>query len=270
MPTEHVLYGGERSDLKVHTMAIVSILIISVEAAAILLSIEAGHRLGLRRNRNIEGTSSTLAASVFGLMALLVAFTFYGAASRFDIRRNLIVEEADYIGTAYLRLDLLPLEAQHELREDFRKYLTSRVATFHKVPDLEAVKAELARSEVLQQEIWKKAVAGTRTSNPATQQLVLSAINQMIDITNAATVALTTHPPTPVFAMLGLSVIVSSLLAGYAMSTSRARDWVSIIAFASLLSTTVYVIIDYEFPRIGIIRIDPVDEVLVHTLEEMK
>ena len=106
--------------------------------------------------------------AVFALLGLLVAFTFSGAASRFDARRHLIVEETNAIGTAYLRLDLLPASAQPALRDLFRRYLDSRLEVYRKLPDLDAAKAELARSTQLQGEIWSQAVAagGWRARRP--------------------------------------------------------------------------------------------------------
>src|SRR4051794_26727449 len=105
-------------------MIAASIWLIVGFAAAMMLTLELGYRVGRwRRSSNpIQSPMSTAAleASVFGLMGLLIAFTFYGAATRFDARRILIVHEANAIGTAYLRLDLLPAEAQPKLRDSFR------------------------------------------------------------------------------------------------------------------------------------------------------
>src|SRR5205807_6911104 len=116
-------------------------------------------------------------AAVFGLMGLLVAFTFSGAASRFDARRQLIVEESNTIGTAYLRVDLLPAQSQASLRDAFRQYVDARVATYRKIPDLVAVAAERRRAETLQREIWAQAVAGCKAMNsPAVTTLVLSSL----------------------------------------------------------------------------------------------
>jgi hypothetical protein len=72
-----------------------------------------------------------------------------------------------------------------------------------------------------------------------------------------------------VFIMLGMSVITASALAGYTMSTSAGRDWMSIATLAVVLGLAVYVILDYEFPRVGLLRVD-VDQVLVETLEKMR
>src|SRR5262249_8473762 len=107
-------------------MTVLLVAISGISVGGILLFMEIGYRLGLRscaaRPAVSSGTGSTIKAAILGLMGL-VGFMVYGAGARFDVRRNLIAEEANMIGTAYLRLDLLPSEAQPELREEFRKYL---------------------------------------------------------------------------------------------------------------------------------------------------
>jgi hypothetical protein len=113
-----------------------------------LICLEVGRRLGIRSlAKDPQGAMSGLGAmqgSVFSLYGLPIAFTFSGAPARFDARRHLVIEEADAIGTAYLRLDLLPDEAQPGMRELFPKYVDSRLATFRKLPDLQAAQVELA------------------------------------------------------------------------------------------------------------------------------
>jgi hypothetical protein len=113
----------------------------------ILILLEAGRRIGARRiARDSEGARAGTGAvegAVFGLMGLLIAFTFSGAATRFDTRRQLVTEEANNIGTAWLRLDLLPKGAQPALREAFRRYVDSRLEVYRKLPDLEAAEAAL-------------------------------------------------------------------------------------------------------------------------------
>src|SRR4051794_33558380 len=140
--------------------------------ASILLAMELGWRWENRhRKHDGEGGASGTGggdAAVFGLMGLLVAFTFSGAASRFDARQQLIVEESNTIGTAYLRVDLLPAHSQPALRDLFRRYLDARLETYRKIPDLVAVAAEMNRAEALQREIWTQAVAGCKeTGSPA-------------------------------------------------------------------------------------------------------
>ncbi len=239
-----------------------------------ILLLEMGRRLGRRRQgRDEEGARAGLGAvegAVFALLGLLIAFTFSGAASRFDARRELIVQEANATGTAWLRLDLLPASAQPELRDLFRRYLDLRLAAYRKMPDIEAAREELSRANALQGEIWNKAVAACQESpNPLKAQLI-PPLNEMFDIATTRTMAARTHPPAIIFAMLGVLALMSSLLAGYAMAGGKTRSWIHVVGFALIMATSVYVILDLEFPRLGIIRIDPFDQVLVELRQSMK
>ncbi|HEX2446207.1 MAG TPA: hypothetical protein VHJ77_19825 [Vicinamibacterales bacterium] len=231
---------------------------------------EVGRRLGVRRlARDPEGKISGGAAEagIFGLLGLLIAFTFSGAGSRFDDRRQLVIEEANNIGTAWLRLDLLPAERQPALRDLFRRYLDSRLETYRKVPDMTAARAELTRSTELQRKIWAEAVAASQSSTTtAPAMLLLPALNQMIDITTTRTITAEIHPPAIVFIMLVLLACIAALLAGYGMAGGKSRSWIHANALAIVIAATVYVIIDYEYPRLGFIRVDAVD----HALEDLR
>jgi len=236
--------------------------------AGMLALLDVGRRLGQRRlEQEAESGRAGLGAvegSVFGLMGLLIAFTFSGASSRFEARRALIVEEANAIGTAWLRLDLLPESVQPDLRERFRSYLDSRLATYHASTGLETLNASLARSAELQRGIWTAAVAGCREpAMPQATILLLPALNQMIDITTSRTMALEFHQPLIIFAVLFALALVSSLLAGYGMAGSRKQRWIHMIGFAAITSVAIYVIIDLEYPRRGFIRVDAADQVLI-------
>src|SRR5262245_44988613 len=101
---------------------------------AMLACLEVGRRYGLKHERD-EPEKATAGKKIiegafFGLLSLLVAFSFSGAVSRFDHRRELIVNEANDIGTAYLRVDLLAPEVQPQMRDLFRAYLDARVSMF--------------------------------------------------------------------------------------------------------------------------------------------
>ncbi len=87
--------------------------------------------------RHTEGIGP-IEASVFGLLGLLLAFSFAGGTSRLDTRRQLIVEEANAIGTAYLRLDLVAVANQPEMRRLFREYLDSRLRVYETLRDVAA------------------------------------------------------------------------------------------------------------------------------------
>ncbi len=209
--------------------------------------------------------------AVFSLLGLLIAFTFSGAATRFDARRQLVVEEANNIGTAWLRLDLLPPASASGLRDLFRRYLDSRIETYRKLPDMAAAEAELARSIQLQREIWTAAVAAcSDAAQQPTRMILLPALNQMIDITTTRTQVSEIHPPTIIFAMVGVLSLGASVLAGYGMAGGKSRSWTHLVGFAAVTAITVYVILDVEYPRLGLIRVDDADQALVQLRESMK
>ncbi len=256
--------------------ALAALLITLVLFFGMLLLLEAGRRIGNYRLANdAEGAragTGTIEGAVFALLGLLIAFTFSGAASRFDERRNLIIEETNAIGTAYLRLNLLPASAQPALRDLFQRYVDSRLETYRKLPDVEAAKAELAHSTQLQGEIWNQAVAAGRLEGapPPATMLLLPALNDMIDITTTRLMAAKMHPPAAIFAMLFGLALVSALLAGYGMAGGRSRNWLHMIGFATVMAVTIYVIIDIEYPRLGLIRVDVFDQALTDLRASMK
>jgi len=256
--------------------ALIVLLITLVLFLGMLLLLDTGRRLGVRRLANDpEGAragTGVVDGAVFALLGLLVAFTFSGAASRFDERRHLIIEETNDIGTAYLRLDLLPRSAQPALRDLFRRYVDSRLEVYRKLPDLEAAKKELARTNNLQGEIWHQAVAASRMEGaaPSAAMLLLPALNQMIDITTTRTLGAQMHPPLVIFALLFALSLTGALLAGYGMAGGKSRSWVHIIGFAAVLAVAVNVIIDIEYPRLGLIRVAAYDQALAELRNSMK
>lgn len=239
-----------------------------------LLALETGRRLGKRRlTRDPEGARAGLGAvegSVFGLLALLIAFTFGGAAARFDGRRELIVQEANAISTAWARLDMLPSQHRASLRDLFRCYLDSRLEIYRLIPDMGAVKAALAKSSGLQQDVWAAATAACRTEEArGVTMLVLPPLNAMFDITTTRTMAAMRHPPTVIFGMLFFLGVGCAMLAGYGMAPGRERSWTHMLGFAFITAIAVYVILDLEFPRLGFIRVDAADRVLVELRQSM-
>lgn len=240
-----------------------------------LVMLEVGRWAGARRRRLAgEGASVGLGAvegAVFGLLGLLLAFTFSGAATRFDTRRELIVQEANDIGTAYLRLDLLPAEAQPGLREAFREYVAARLATYRLAKDTTAALREMARATDLQADIWRQAIAAAPgASSPQAVMLLVPALNAMFDIASTRNMAIRAHPPMIIYLLLGVLVLVGALFAGYAMSADSDRKVLHTIGFAVIMAATFYIILDFEFPRLGLIRVDDFDQALVIVQNGMK
>jgi len=238
-----------------------------------LLLLEVGRRLGVRRRpKETEGERGglgTVEGAVFALFGLMVAFTFSGAASRFNEKRMLIAEEVNCIETAYLRLHLVSPQAQPALKDLFRRYVDARLETYRRLPDMVVAEMEMANSKKIQEEVWSEAVAATRLpdSHPSSGLLLLPALNNMIDISTTRTMALQLHPPRIIYALLFGLGLICSLLAGFRMSSGQHRSWLHILGFTVLI---VYVMLDVEYPRAGLIHLESADQLLVNLREHMK
>ena len=209
--------------------------------------------------------------AVFALFGLLMAFTFSGAASRFNEKRMLIAEEANTIETAYLRLHMVP-ESAPKIQDLFREYVDSRLKTYRLLPDMKAASLEMVNSKKLQEKIWTESVAATRvkSAHPAAAWVLLPALNSMIDIMTTRTSALQMHPPRIIFVLLFALGLICSLLAGYRMSAGKHRSWLHILGFTVITVIVVYVILDAEYPRAGLIQLETADQVLVDVRATMK
>jgi hypothetical protein len=240
-----------------------------------LVLLEVGRRFGFtQRPKESEGERGlgTVEGAVFALFGLMIAFAFSGAASRFNEKQMLIAEEVNSIETAYLRLRLLPHQAQPALQEMFRRYVDSRLETYHRLPNMVAAEMEMAKSKKIQEEVWTEAVAATRLpdSHPSSGMLLLPALNNMIDITTTRTMALQIHPPRIIYVLLFGLGLICSLLAGYRMAGGHHRSWLHILGFTVLTVIIVYVMLDMEYPRSGLIRLESGDQLLVNLRESMK
>ncbi|MBL8887284.1 MAG: hypothetical protein JNK16_11535 [Phycisphaerales bacterium] len=241
-----------------------STLIVAVLFFGVLACIELGRRFGKRLQK--QGTdpsksgTGAVDAAVFGLLGLLIAFTFSSAAARFDARRMQIVNEANAIGTAYLRVDLLPPETQPEIRDLFRAYTDARLEIYRAIPDMAKVRAEQAGAAVLQEKLWAKGIeACGKAPSPAVTSLVISALNEMFDVATLRTASAALHVPTIVMAMLFVIAMGCALLAGFDMSAGKGRSLMHYLGFALLIALAVFVILDMEYPRLGLIRLDSFD-----------
>ncbi|HTS10374.1 MAG TPA: DUF4239 domain-containing protein [Candidatus Eisenbacteria bacterium] len=240
-----------------------------------LIMLEVGRQIGIKRrpkeSDSERGSLGTVEGALFALFGLVVAFTFSGAASRFNEKRALIAEEANAIETAYLRVHLVSQKAQPELRELFRNYIDSRLETYHKLPDMEAARVEMEHSEKLQKEIWTKAISATviPDSHVDAGKLLLPALNNMIDICTTRTMALQNHPPSIIYVLLFILGLICSLLAGYRMAIVQHRSWLHILSFALVTVIVIYVILDVEYPRAGLIHLHSFDQVLANVRARM-
>jgi hypothetical protein len=232
---------------------------------AMLACFEAGRRIGRARlardPEGLEKGAGPVEAAVFGLLGLLLAFTFSGAADRFELRRHLVAEEINAISTAYDRVDLLPADTRPGLRELLREYVEVRATTYADAGDVAATQARVAAGKALQARAWQAASAacarGEATSHAC--MLLLPALNEVGDMATTREAATRNHPPLVIYLLLAALSIISALLAGYVMSETKLRSWFYMLIIASTMSCTFYVILDLEYPRLGLIRVDAVD-----------
>ena len=256
------------------TPALLTLLLAAVLFLTLLLLMEVGRRLRAKRPPNESEDDAPgldiVDGAIFGLLGLLIAFTFSGANERFEMHRHIVLEETNRIDTAYLRLDTLPPETQPELREKFREYVDARIEVYQKSADPSAAREAFNRGAALQDEIWSRAVEASQSSpSPMAGVLLLSALNEMIDITTTRAVAMETHPPGIVYGALLTIMLISAVLAGYILAGGWLERWAHAVAYCAVMVAITCVIVDFEFPRLGLIRIDYVDQVLVDLQKTM-
>jgi hypothetical protein len=245
---------------------VLPIVAVVVLAPAMLLLMVAGERTA---HRYREVPAGPVEAAVLALLGLLLGFQFAGASNRLDARRQIIVREANTIGTAYLRVDLLPPDDQPALRSLFREYTTLRLKLIESRTTEEVLSRDAA-SRAIQGEIWSRSVAACqKTPSPATQTLVVSALNDMIDVTTERSVAAHTHTPVVVTALLLSVSLLSAFLVGYS-THGPSRPWLVRVLFTAVVAGTLYVTFDMEFPRSGLIQVGAADDAMTATLAGMK
>lgn len=229
-----------------------------------------GHRIARWQSLRGMGTSDrnsivTVTGALFALLGLLIAFTFSGAFSRFDDRRQNIVREANSIGQAYALIDILSGPAQARLRPKFSEYAAVRSELFDLVADLPLARRELARSIALQNEIWRLVVEATSEEDcQSARLLLLPALNEMISITTVRTITLQKHQPLLIYFALAAVALICSGLVGYSAHTGKRYrlSSVHVIGFAGVIAFILYVILDVEFARYGMVTLDNVNQLL--------
>jgi hypothetical protein len=241
----------------------------------VLLFVWFGRWIGGQRTREETERERvglvTVETAIYALLGLMIAFTFSGATSRFDTRRAQTVQEANAIGTAYLRLVLLPAAAQPAVRNKFRAYTEERIAVYRALPDLQASDAHAARAAALQDEIWNDTLAALKAAPPHASLLLVPALNDMIDITTTRAIALRSHTPPVILAALVVLILICSLLVGYGLAGGKPfATNLHMVGFALMVTVTLYVILDLDHPRVGLIRLDYVDQALMEVRAGMK
>jgi hypothetical protein len=239
--------------------------------AGMLALFEVGRDVGARQLAELGQVARTgltaVQGAVYGLLGLLVGFSFSGAASRFDNRRNLVATEVTLVETAWLRVDALPAEAQGPVRAAFRRYVDAVLEWYAAVPA--GLRADPAVAEA-QKELWRHAIAATMVpSGDMSRMVVLPALNDMLRAVEQERLTRRIHPPRLIFAMLAASALVAAFLSGYATAEIIERNWTYALLVGATISGAIYVIIELEYPRGGLIRMTSMDRALEELRETL-
>ena len=222
----------------------------------VLLSVECGYRLGkYRRSRQVhekEAPVGTMVGATLGLLAFILAFTFGLAAARFDARRQVLLDEANAIGTTYLRAGMLP-ERGEEIRGLLRDYVRTRLDAIQSGNVAEGVR----RSENIQHQLWTEAeTVGAKNPNSILLGLFVQSLNETIDL-HAKRVQAGLRSRIPGAIWLGLFAVAALSLAtmGYHAGLSGTFRSLAIVAVAVTFSVVIELIADLDRPQEGVLRI---------------
>ena len=220
----------------------------------VLIGRMAGKAWGKEEGEPKGGVGSILSA-LFGLSAFILAFTFGMSASRYSNVRDIIVDEANDIGTALLRSDLYSDSVRDAFRADFKKYIDARIAYYNNVTD--TVLFKKARNDAAEAgtALWSRATQQSKLPNmliPSNN--MISALNNMFDIATTTEMNLYARVPDLIVYMLFTLALVTSFVGGFTSSGIRRKDWIIIIVFALFSSMVTYVTLDLSRPMRGIIK----------------
>lgn len=230
-------------------------------AVVLWLSVEMGSLLGAsRRKRTEKETESSVGAMVggtLGLLAFLLAFTFGMAASRFDNRRNLVLDEANAIGTTFLRTSLLPDPYRTETRRLLREYVDVRLKAVRPGVPPEKLVQGIRRSEELQGLLWSQAGAAGEKNPVATTALFISSLNEVIDLhAKRVTVVLRHRIPGIIWIALCSIAVFSMLSMGYHAGLTRATRTLSMLALILAFAMVLVLIVDLDRPEEALFRVN--------------
>jgi hypothetical protein len=226
-------------------------------SVVILLSQESGYRLGQARGRHtVKESDSPLGGMVgaqLGLLAFLLAFTFGLATSRYDARRTVLLDEANAIGTLYLRTSMLPDAQRVTVRGLVREYVDIRVAALQDG----SLSAALRRSEELHERLWSEAVTSAAHDPHSIQiGLFVEALNEVIDLhSERVTAGLRSRIPTMVWVVLLAVTVLSFMAMGYQAGLTRSSRSPASLVVALTFAAVFLLVVDLDRPGEGLLRV---------------
>jgi hypothetical protein len=224
-----------------------------------LLLVAAGWAGGRLRSRpavaTAEGPASfkTLEGAVLGLLSLLLGFSFAMAVARYDHRKELELDEANAIGTSWLRTETLDEPERRSSREVLRAYIPVRLNFFTAGTDRASVDASLERTSVLQDTLWKLATNPSNGEPTVYKSLYLASLNDCFDVSEKRTAAaFEDRIPKAAWALLLFISIAASILVGVSLST---RSPALLLVLPLVVGATLTLILDMDSPRSGFVTV---------------
>ncbi|OOG70592.1 DUF4239 domain-containing protein [Algoriphagus sp. A40] len=219
----------------------------------------------LRQKRNSSNAKielGSISSTLLGLLALILAFTFSMANSRFDVRRELAISEANAIGTVFLRTEFFPDSIQSELKTTLNNYLEERISIFEAGTNVEKIIFHLAKSDSIGKALWNQVTEFSKSDpNLVKTSEIVPALNEMIDLSTSRLAAGQANIPPSIQLFLIILCISSTFLLGYERKDEF--DWILVVGFSLLLSITVFSIIDLDRPRSGFVTLDEANSKII-------
>jgi hypothetical protein len=228
-----------------------------ISTSLLWIAVEGGYRLGAWRLARMPGEKEqpvgAMVGSILGLLALVLGFTFSLAASRFDDRRQTILNEANAIGTTFLRARLLPEPHRAEVERLLREYVEVRVhgAKADKVEDA------IARSEALHELLWSQAAAAAE-KNPGSIMtgLFVQSLNEVIDLhAKRLLVGIRSRIPIVIWAMLFSLALVGMVAIGYQCGLSGTRRSPAMLGLVIAFTGVLFLIADLDRGQEGLLQV---------------
>ncbi len=224
----------------------------------LMLAAEVGYQLGRHTARRKEGSGGeqigAIQGAVLGLLALLLGFSFAGAAERFLDRQSLIVEEANTIGTAYLRADLIPEPQSSRLRKALAEYVEHRLDVSAKLAEGPVPVDALARVGEFHTRMWTEARDGS-LARPDVVEPVVESVNAVIEMHSQRMFVGKKKLPVPILVLLVICSLMSMGVIGFGAGLSGARSVPMAMSLALLIAAALWMTIDFDHPRVGLMRL---------------
>ena len=230
-------------------VALVNFLLVAFGSAS-------GRRLATGENDRADAAFGVAQAAIFSIAALILAFSFSLAAARFDARRGLVVDEANAIGTTYLRGAYLPSGEIGKFRSLLGSYTRARLDAYAYNPNMRARLESESRSLAMQDDLWAIASSAGR-ADPRNVQLGLltQTLNDTIDVSAKQKEALTNHLPDAIVGLILIVTFAAAFTMGVTFGRENASNWSMAIAFSVLFAVVVTAIIALDRPQRGLVRV---------------